>query len=145
MQKNTDILVGRKGEINRLKSIMDSNEAEFVVVYGRRRVGKTFLVNTFFKDNYTFKLTGLAKKSKSEQLSNFAAALNRYGKKNTQSLALGLKPLKAYALFWKTPKLLAKESCLSMNCLGLIPKGAIWCRRWSIFGTIGLQRKTILC
>ena len=81
MQKNTDILVGRKGEINRLKSIMDSNEAEFVVVYGRRRVGKTFLVNTFFKDNYTFKLTGLAKKSKSEQLSNFAAALNRYGNK----------------------------------------------------------------
>ena len=81
MQKKIDILVGRKGEINRLKSIMDSDEAEFVVVYGRRRVGKTFLVNTFFKDSYTFKLTGLAKKSKSEQLSNFATALNRYGNK----------------------------------------------------------------
>lgn len=81
MQKKIDIFVGRKGEINRLKSIMDSDEAEFVVVYGRRRVGKTFLVNTFFKDSYTFKLTGLAKKSKSEQLSNFATALNRYGNK----------------------------------------------------------------
>ena len=49
MQKNNDILVGRKNEISRLKSILDSNEAEFVVVYGRRRVGKTFLVNTFSK------------------------------------------------------------------------------------------------
>ena len=81
MHKNTDILVGRKGEINRLKSIMESNEAEFVVVYGRRRVGKTFLVNTFFNDSYTFKLTGLAQKNKSEQLANFASALNRYGNK----------------------------------------------------------------
>ena len=81
MQQNKDILVGRKNEISRLESILDSNEAEFVVVYGRRRVGKTFLVNTFFKDSYTFKLTGLAKKSKSEQLSNFVAALNRYGNK----------------------------------------------------------------
>lgn len=74
-----DILVGRKNELKQLESIMNSNEAEFVVVYGRRRVGKTFLINTFFDDNYAFKLTGLAKKSKSEQLSNFAEALNRYG------------------------------------------------------------------
>lgn len=74
-----DLLVGRKNEINQLKSIMASKEAEFVVVYGRRRVGKTFLVNTFFNDSYAFKLTGLAKKSKRDQLTNFTASLNRYG------------------------------------------------------------------
>lgn len=79
MSQNTDVLVGREAEIKSLNQIVISKEAEFLVVYGRRRVGKTFLVNTFFKDHYAFKLTGLAKKSKREQLANFTAALNRYG------------------------------------------------------------------
>ncbi len=79
MENMQDILVGRDAEMKHLKSIVLSKEAEFVAVYGRRRVGKTFLVNTFFEDKYTFKLTGLAKKSKREQLANFAASLNRYG------------------------------------------------------------------
>lgn len=79
MEQNQDILIGRDAEIKHLESIALSKEAEFVVVYGRRRVGKTFLVNTFFGDKYTFKLTGLAKKSKREQLANFTVSLNRYG------------------------------------------------------------------
>lgn len=79
MAENTDILVGRSNETAHLKQLMKSKEAEFVVVYGRRRVGKTFLINTFFNDSYTFKLTGLAKKSKREQLANFTTSLNRYG------------------------------------------------------------------
>lgn len=79
MDQGQDILIGRDAEMKHLESIMLSKEAEFVVVYGRRRVGKTFLVNTFFGDNYVFKLTGLAKKSKREQLANFALSLNRYG------------------------------------------------------------------
>lgn len=64
MEQKQDILIGRDAEKKHLESIVQSKEAEFVVVYGRRRVGKTFLVNTFFSDNYAFKLTGLAKKSK---------------------------------------------------------------------------------
>lgn len=79
MEQKQDILIGRDAEKKHLESIVLSKEAEFVVVYGRRRVGKTFLVNTFFDDNYSFKLTGLAKKSKREQLANFAVSLNRYG------------------------------------------------------------------
>ena len=71
MSQNTDVLVGRKAELKSLSQIVMSKEAEFVVVYGRRRVGKTFLVNTFFNDHYAFKLTGLAKKGKREQLANF--------------------------------------------------------------------------
>lgn len=79
MIQKTDILVGRRKEQDTLNQIVWSKEPEFVVVYGRRRVGKTFLVNNYFKDDYAFKLTGLAKKSKREQLANFATALNRYG------------------------------------------------------------------
>ena len=79
MGQSSELLVGRKQEIRHLQLVMQSKEAEFVVVYGRRRVGKTFLINSFFDDKYAFKLTGLAKKGRREQLSNFAMALNRYG------------------------------------------------------------------
>lgn len=75
----SDTLVGRRQQIETLDSIMESREAEFVVVYGRRRVGKTFLVNAYFNDEYAFKLTGLAQKGKSDQLANFKISLNRYG------------------------------------------------------------------
>lgn len=74
------IMVGRRKECNSLQMVMESNEAEFVVVYGRRRVGKTFLINTYYNDSYAFKLTGLAKKSKQEQLANFHSSLIRYSK-----------------------------------------------------------------
>lgn len=73
-----DTLVGRDAEIERLKQIMKSKESEFVVVYGRRRVGKTFLLNSFFKNKFAFKFTGLAQKNKAEQLKNFANTLNSY-------------------------------------------------------------------
>jgi len=85
---------------------MLSREAEFVIVYGRRRVGKTFLVNTFFGDNFVFKLTGLAKKGKREQLANFAAALNRYG--NGKKYA---KPRTWYEAFDLLRELLGQVRC----------------------------------
>ena len=72
------MMVGRRMECNSLQMVMESNEAEFVVVYGRRRVGKTFLINTYYNDSYAFKLTGLAKKNKQEQLANFHSSLTRY-------------------------------------------------------------------
>lgn len=46
MEQVKDILIGREAEIKHFDAIVSSKEAEFVVVYGRRRVGKTFLVNT---------------------------------------------------------------------------------------------------
>ena len=61
-------IIGRNREKDVLSNCLMSRRPEFVVVYGRRRVGKTFLINTFFNDHYAFKLTGLARKSKSDQL-----------------------------------------------------------------------------
>lgn len=72
-------LIGREKELLQLAALRDSNESHFVVVYGRRRVGKTFLINHFFNDTYTFKVTGLAKKDKKMQLANFGASLRKYG------------------------------------------------------------------
>ena len=73
-------IIGRNKELAELDLMTMSGVAEFAVVYGRRRVGKTFLVNEFYKNEFTFKVTGLAKKDKNLQLANFAAALTHYGK-----------------------------------------------------------------
>lgn len=54
---------------------MASSEAELVAVYGRRRVGKTFLIREVLGDDLSFELTGVHGASVSEQLENFATAL----------------------------------------------------------------------
>ena len=53
-------MIGRKKEINELNRIYSRNRSELVVIYGRRRVGKTYLVNETFKDRITFRHTGLS-------------------------------------------------------------------------------------
>ena len=48
------MIVGRKREIEELRNLFQSNKAELVAIYGRRRVGKTFLVKEMFHDKMTF-------------------------------------------------------------------------------------------
>lgn len=74
-------LVGRKRECERLDICMKAATAQLVVVYGRRRVGKTFLVNQFFKNKLEFKVTGAYGQPKEIQLRNFADELNRRSEK----------------------------------------------------------------
>ncbi len=70
-------LIGRERECERLKRCLETDTAQLVVIYGRRRVGKTYLVNHFFKDNIDFKITGAYGQSKQVQLRNFYDELNR--------------------------------------------------------------------
>lgn len=73
-----DKLIGRKQEQVKLQACMDSGRSEFVVVYGRRRIGKTFLVRRFFKDKYAFSFVGKHEVSREQQLAEFAKELCRY-------------------------------------------------------------------
>ena len=78
-------IVGRKQEIAELNRHLNSNKAEFIAVYGRRRVGKTFLINEVFRENMIFRHTGISpydRKRKSalkDQLQNFYFSLIRHG------------------------------------------------------------------
>lgn len=74
-------IIGRKQEINLLKNALKSNKSELVAVYGRRRVGKTFLIRNFFKNQLTFEVSGLHDGKMSDQLANFTKELNRQFKK----------------------------------------------------------------
>ena len=71
------ILIGRKRECERLEKCMKAATAQLVVVYGRSREGKTFLVNQYFKNKLEFKVTGANGQPKKVQLRNFADELNR--------------------------------------------------------------------
>ena len=61
-------LIGRKNETDKLSSYMQSDRSEFIAIYGRRRVGKTFLVRSFFKDKFDFYATGIIEGNKSEEM-----------------------------------------------------------------------------
>jgi len=69
-------IIGRYEEQQMLQQYMDSDQPEFVAVYGRRRVGKTFLIKQFFDKKFSFFISGLANATKEEQLENFNATLS---------------------------------------------------------------------
>lgn len=72
-------IVGRTDEINSLSEYMASGQAEFVALYGRRRVGKTFLVTSYFDNKFAFDTTGVIGGDKKEELKAFCTSLAFYG------------------------------------------------------------------
>lgn len=75
------MLIGRNKEVKELLSLLESDKSEFVALYGRRRVGKTFLIRETFQYKFTFQHTGVLDASLSEQLSEFRESLYRAGMK----------------------------------------------------------------
>ena len=73
-------LIGRNREIGELDRCLKSDQSEFVVVYGRRRVGKTFLVEEFFNRQYDFSFVGGHNLPVKKQLRNFAKAIKHYAR-----------------------------------------------------------------
>lgn len=71
------IIIGREKEMARLQHCMESTRSELVIVYGRRRVGKTFLVDQFFNGKFDFTFVGGHNLSQRIQLQNFAKALRQ--------------------------------------------------------------------
>lgn len=53
-------MVGRKKEIRELNDLHSNGMAEFVAIYGRMRVGKTYLVDPTFEGRITFRHTGIS-------------------------------------------------------------------------------------
>ena len=87
MQKKTEVIqecgtmrskiIGRCDEISQLDQCMERDSSQLIIVYGRRRVGKTFLINEYFDNNFAFKITGAYKKTSRFQLEGFREELMR--------------------------------------------------------------------
>ena len=72
-----ELFIGRQKEIQQLQNCVESKQSQLVIVYGRRRVGKSFLINQFFDENFDFRLVGDLKLNKEGQLLNFYNELKR--------------------------------------------------------------------
>ena len=74
-------MIGRQEEIKRLNEIMEAKRSTFVAVTGRRRVGKTYFVDTLLKAYFCFSLTGIQHQDMRTQLINFGIKLAEYNGK----------------------------------------------------------------
>ena len=79
------MIIGRKPEQKELLEAANSEYSKFVAVYGRRRVGKTFLIRETFNYSFTFQHAGLARGKMKDQLLSFRESLKKAsGKKYNQ-------------------------------------------------------------
>lgn len=75
-------IIGRKREIELIENCINSNKPEFIAIYGRRRIGKTYLVKQLLGEKFSFYMTGVYQCSKNEMLAYFSEQLALYsGKK----------------------------------------------------------------
>ncbi|MCK6693786.1 MAG: AAA family ATPase [Thermoanaerobaculia bacterium] len=73
------IFIGRVEEKDLLQKAYQDHTSRFVAVFGRRRVGKTFLVRHVLQEKFTFQMTAMANVGSAQQLLNFHSALQRQG------------------------------------------------------------------
>jgi len=71
------MFIGRESELKYLNNLYDANNLQFPVIYGRRRVGKTALINEFVKDKDTIYFTGIETNAK-QNLENFSKSIFTY-------------------------------------------------------------------
>ena len=108
-----DNVFGRQKEKAELDELLASGKAEFIAVYGRRRVGKTFLINEYLKDKIVFQVTGVMNANAQSQYDAFRQALDEYGYPNpTENTWM--------ELFYALQKLLRREVDSERGCVVFI-------------------------
>lgn len=108
-------IIGRTDQIRALLDALDSDVSEFIAIYGRRRIGKTFLVKEVFNNHFTFSYTGIEEYSTRQQLAEFHRSLLRYG------LPKCGKPQNWFEAFDKLRSLIEKKKDSDLaNCKSII-------------------------
>lgn len=130
-------IIGRHSEKALLEKYYNSGKAEFIAMYGRRRIGKTFLIRQYFRNQFSFDMTGVLEGNKNEQMTAFHMALKTYGYK-------GKKNNTWLDAFFALRQLLEEKlqdgndaSYSSMNYLVSIHLGQVLFMPWDISGTVG--------
>ncbi len=122
-------MIGRTKEINELNNLYDRNEAELVAIYGRRHVGKTYLVDEVFKDRITFRHAGLSPVEMKEhpeirplkqQLQAFYYSLLYHGMKKSHCPKDWLEAFYMLEVFLRDRDDGTRQLVFWMNCHGWI-------------------------
>ncbi len=80
-------IIGRLHEQDTLQKLASLSRSSFLAVYGRRRVGKTFLIREAFEGRFSFSVTAIANVGMRDQLANFHKALQKYGQRSRKQEA----------------------------------------------------------
>lgn len=75
-------ITGGELELTILQDAVESDKPEFIAVYGRRHIGKSFLVNNFFEGKFDFYMSGTFRAPMKDQLENFRVQLETYSGKS---------------------------------------------------------------
>lgn len=78
-------MIGRENEIEKLKSSLNTDKSELIAVYGRRRVGKTFLIQNVYKKHIKFEFTGAATATTKSQLKRFHKVIKGYSTRMSEA------------------------------------------------------------
>jgi AAA+ ATPase superfamily predicted ATPase len=130
-------LIGREQEKNILYEAANSADAELIAVYGRRRVGKTFLIREVYKDRIIFELSGIHGAKFNDQLENFNLSLQ---KTTGSALAKPTSWIKAFDIlkqFLETRIQRQKSVVFLMNFRGCIAKSPAFSLPSNISGIHG--------
>ena len=106
-----DKLIGREQEIKLLKEYTSSERPEFVALYGRRRVGKTFLVNQLLGRKLSFSMTGVLDGTKDEQMEAFVDAMQEYSGELVEKPKTWMEAFRVLKAFLKK-KVVLKQRCI---------------------------------
>jgi len=89
-------IIGRQDEQEILADIYNTNGADMLAITGRRRVGKTFLIRSYFKDKIHFELSGILHANLRQQLQNFDIAFAQCNPKKRRKPTPSLNWLDAF-------------------------------------------------
>ncbi len=78
-------IIGRKEEQQQLELLTQSTKAEFIAIYGRRRVGKTYLITEHFRDRLSFYASGVLNAKTIRQKEAFCSALDKIGASGSET------------------------------------------------------------
>lgn len=141
-------IIGRRREQKILETCVNSTKSELIAVYGRRRVGKTFLIKKYFEERFDFYFTGSLNKSKSEMLVLFTEQLTQYSKKHynvPKTWHEALNQLKDYILTLKKNKIIIfidEISWIDTSNSGFLSDFEYF---WNSFGSSNPKIKLIIC
>ena len=86
----SDRIIGRTYEQAIIKRCLENEEAQLIALYGRRRVGKTFLIKEYFNDQFDFVFTGMFEASRDVLCCNFKKELKGFMENRVSDCTIGL-------------------------------------------------------
>lgn len=95
-------IIGREYEQSLISNYLASGKAELIAVYGRRRVGKTYLVKSIFDNQFDFSFTGMYNVTRAVHLAQFQKSLERCSGKSVKRLKDWFEAFNALADYLET-------------------------------------------